>query len=212
MVHGAGGTARHWGYQLSGLKEFARTLALDLPGHGRSPGPPPPTIASAAEQVLQWTDALRLPQVVLMGHSMGGAITQWLALNAPERVLGLILVGTGARLRVAPTILDGIWQDFAETTRMITALSYRPAAPSAIIAQALAELRTVPPAVLHNDYAACDTWDALTRVSEIMAPTLILVGDQDRLTPPKYSQWLHDHIAGSQLVVIPDAGHMVMLE
>ncbi|MBA3944705.1 MAG: alpha/beta hydrolase [Herpetosiphonaceae bacterium] len=212
MVHGAGGTARHWGYQLSGLKESASALALDLPGHGRSPGPPPRTISDAGKLLLQWMDALHLPQAVLMGHSMGGAIVQWLALNAPERLLGLILVATGARLRVAPTILEGISQDFAATTQLITQLSYRPATPPAIIAQAVAELRTMPPAVLHNDYAACDAWDAMTRVSAITVPTLILVGEQDRMTPLKYSQWLHERIAGSQLVIIPAAGHMVMVE
>ena len=68
------------------------------------------------------------------------------------------------------------------------------------------------PQVIHDDFLACDAFDRRADVSRIATPTLILCGDADRMTPVKFSQFLHKQIAGSQLIVVPGAGHMVMLE
>jgi pimeloyl-ACP methyl ester carboxylesterase len=70
----------------------------------------------------------------------------------------------------------------------------------------------VAPQVIHDDFAACDAFDRRADVSRIALPALILCGDADRMTPVKFSQLLHGQIAGSQLVIVPGAGHMVMLE
>lgn len=211
-VHGAGGTHRHWGYQLAGLHDVARVIAFDLPGHGRSSGPPHTTIAEGVGRMLALMDALGVEQAVVMGHSMGGGIAQWLAINAPERVRGLVLVGTGARLRVVSQILEGIERNFAATTELITHWAYRPDAPPAVLEPALAELRATVPGVLHSDYAACNVFDVMHDLGHIAVPTLIVVGEEDQLTPLKYSQWLHAALPRSELAVIPAAGHMVMVE
>ena len=73
-------------------------------------------------------------------------------------------------------------------------------------------LREVDPRTLRADFLACDVFDRRADVSRIALPTLILCGDADRMTPVKFSQYLHEQIAGSQLIVVPGAGHMVMLE
>ncbi len=70
----------------------------------------------------------------------------------------------------------------------------------------------MPAEVLRDDFRACDAFDRRSDVAAIAAPTLILCGDADRMTPAKYSQFLRDEIRNSQLVIVPDAGHMVMLE
>jgi pimeloyl-ACP methyl ester carboxylesterase len=66
--------------------------------------------------------------------------------------------------------------------------------------------------MLYRDLSACNIFDVMPRLSEIHLPTLIICGDEDRLTPVKYSQYLHSHIAGSTLCILPDAGHYVFRE
>jgi pimeloyl-ACP methyl ester carboxylesterase len=70
----------------------------------------------------------------------------------------------------------------------------------------------VGPGVLRGDFLACDRFDVMGRLGEVRLPTLVICGEEDQLTPPKYSQFLVDHIQGARLVTIPEAGHMVMLE
>ncbi len=211
LIHGAGGNAMHWPAELRRLPG-GTVYALDLPGHGKSGGAGRTEVGAYAEVVCAFADALDLPPFVLAGHSMGGAIAMECALRYPNRLAGLILVGTGARLRVAPQILDGILADFAGATELLTAWTHGEATAPNLRRLYLRRLREVDPQVLHGDFAACDAFDRRADVSRITAPTLILCGDADRMTPVKYSQYLHEQIAGSQLTVIPDAGHMVMLE
>ncbi len=111
LVHGAGGSHLHWGAAVRNLHN-ANVYALDLPGHGRSEGPGHGTIADYAAFVVAFMDALDIQQAVIAGHSMGGATALTAALNHPQRVAGLLLVGTGARLRVLPRILEGTMNDF----------------------------------------------------------------------------------------------------
>src|SRR5262249_50983979 len=106
LVHGAGGRGEVWGPQLADLSDVARVIAVDLPGHGGTGGAGCRRIDDYATWVVGLLDALALDRVVLGGHSMGGAISQTIARARPERLRGLVLVGTGARLRVAPRILE----------------------------------------------------------------------------------------------------------
>src|SRR5512139_1972635 len=104
LIHGAGESHLVWPF---GLRRLPGTIvyAIDLPGHGKSAGPGRITIADYAEWLVSWLDTRRVPAAVLIGHSMGGAIAQWLALTCPDRTAALVLVATGAKLRVAPQLL-----------------------------------------------------------------------------------------------------------
>ena len=124
LIHGAGGTHMHWPGELRRLPTTT-VYALDLPGHGQSGGAGCTTITEYAQAVAAWADALGLPRFILAGHSMGGAIAQMVALRQPQRLAGLILVGTGARLAVSPAILDGLGRDYAATARLIAEWAYR---------------------------------------------------------------------------------------
>jgi len=143
---------------------------------------------------------------------MGGAIVQTLALTHPEVMKGIVLVGTGARLKVFPMILEGIRNNFEETVRKIVPFTLSPKAPSELIERGINEMLRCRPEVLDGDFLACDRFDIMKEVERINLPTLILCGDDDQLTPVKYSQLLHSRIKGSKMEVLPDAGHMVMME
>ena len=211
FLHGAGGLHRHWLYQVRDLPHLP-SYALDLPGHGESDGPGRSTVAAYAGWLIAFLDAAGLGQAILVGHSMGGAIALQVALQHPDRVAGLGLVGTGARLRVAPALLEMLQQDFQCALPLMSEWAYGPDASPEMVRQGRQQLAATPPEVLYDDFLACDAFQVMDRLQEITAPTLVLCGTQDRMTPVKYSTYLADNIRGARLHLVEGAGHMVMLE
>jgi pimeloyl-ACP methyl ester carboxylesterase len=212
FIHGAGGGQYSWSYQKAFFEKRFYPVIIELPGHGASEGEGEEEIGRCAEQVYSFLKAVGLSKVFLVGHSMGGAITQTLALKHAEVIKGIILVGTGARLRVFPMILDGIRSDFGETVRKITQFAYSRNTPLEVIDRGVADMMRCRPEVLYGDFLACDRFDIMAELDKITVPTLIMCGDEDQLTPVKYSQYLLQHIKGSRLEILPEAGHMVMME
>jgi pimeloyl-ACP methyl ester carboxylesterase len=143
---------------------------------------------------------------------MGGAVAQTAALGFPERVQGLVLIGTGSRLRVLQNILDGTLTDYAATVELICQYAYSENAPAELVRTGLTQMMRVPAQVVHDDFAACNAFETTERLAEIRCPTLVVCGTEDRLTPPKYSAFLVERIAGARLVLVDGAGHMVMIE
>jgi pimeloyl-ACP methyl ester carboxylesterase len=212
FVHGAGGTHAHWRFQLRELAVRWNALAVDLPGHGESQGDGCASIPEYRDILRDVLNALSFTRAVLVGHSMGGGIAQSFALTYPDRIAALVLVGTGARLRVHPEIFAAIQRDTAEAGRLISGWAYSSAAMAATVALAAEAFARTRASVLEGDFRACDCFDLMGEIPEIRTPTLIVCGEDDRLTPVKYARFLHENIPGSALAVIPGAGHMVMLE
>jgi pimeloyl-ACP methyl ester carboxylesterase len=212
FVHGAGGRGEVWLPQLAGLADVARLVAVDLPGHGGSEGRGCRSVDDYAAWLLALLAALGLERVVLVGHSMGGAIAQTVALAQPERLDGLVLVGTGARLRVLPRILELLRDDPPRGASLIASLAYSPrTAPGAVI-EAERALAATPALVTLGDFGACDRFDVMAKLGGVRVPTLVVVGRDDRLTPPKYAGWLAATIPGARLVEVEAAGHFPQLE
>ncbi len=192
-----------------------RIFAVDLPGHGKSEGIGHHSIDDYVREIIGFIKALKLSAAVLAGHSMGGAIALKAAIRFPKRVLGLCLVGSGARLEVAPAILQSASDPstFAAAVRLLTDYSFSPqAAPQLkeLGAQRLGETR---PSVLYGDLLACDAYNVTDQqLSKVSAPTWILCGALDKMVPLKNSEFLQDRMPGAKLTVVPNAGHMLMLE
>jgi pimeloyl-ACP methyl ester carboxylesterase len=211
FVHGAGGDHTIWGEQLRELAPNFSVAALDLNGHGRSPAREGEGFQTYTEDVLAVLEALAMPTVVV-GHSMGGAIALMVALQRPKNLVGLGLVGTGAKLRVHPQILELCQTDFERAIDFIVQWAFAEQSPPELRERACAQMRRNGAQALLRDFSSCNTFDVMARLSEIALPTLILCGRDDKLTPVKYSEYLQQNIPTAQLKIIEGAGHMVMLE
>jgi pimeloyl-ACP methyl ester carboxylesterase len=212
FIHGAGGRQLTWIYQKGFFEKRFNPIIIELPGHGESGGEGEEEIGRYAEHVHLFAARLGLAKAFWVGHSMGGAIVQTLALTHPEFIKGIVLVGTGAKLRVLPMVLNGIRNHFEETVQKITGFAYSRKASPEFIEQGIKLLLGCRPEVLYGDFLACDRFDMRKDVERINLPTLVICGDEDELTPVTYSEFLHRRIRGSALEIIPHAGHMVMME
>lgn len=211
LVHGAGGDHTYWPAELRRLPGV-NVFALDLPGHGRSAGQGRTSVEDYADTIDLFVQETELEKASVAGHSMGGAIAQTLALRRLPWLASIVLVGTGARLRVHPLILEGIKTNFEAAIDTICQWQYGPAVSEQMSRRGRQQLLSVDPAVIHGDYIACNVFDVMDRVGNITLPTLIVAGSADKMTPPNYGQYLHDQISRSQLVEIKDGGHMMAIE
>jgi pimeloyl-ACP methyl ester carboxylesterase len=212
FVHGAGGNKIHWINQFDGLKGDFNVIVAELPGHGESSPQGANRVERYAEDIAAVIDSLAPAPPIVVGHSMGGAICQILALDFRDKVTGLVLIGTGCRLRVLSSILDGLLTNFDQTVSMINRYAFSKYTDEDIIQESSSEMAKTPPAVIHGDFLACNRFDLCERIREITQPTLILCGTDDQLTPVKYSQFLLERIPNATLSTFPRAGHMLMVE
>jgi pimeloyl-ACP methyl ester carboxylesterase len=221
FLHGAGMDHSVWALQ---AREFAchghNVAAVDLPGHGRSEGPPLPTIEALAD----WTLALvrRLGgKALLVGHSMGSLAALEAAARAPDEVAGLALVGTATKMPVHPSLLAAAAANHPDAVAMVSLWGLGPEATLGgceapglwMLGGAERLLMNAPPGVLGVDLAACNAYvNGLTAAARVTAPTLLVLGERDLMTPRASGEALGKAIAGARVVVVPGAGHMLMAE
>ncbi|MGM0651408.1 MAG: alpha/beta fold hydrolase [Bacillota bacterium] len=210
FCHGSGGRHHHWLYQLKGLKETTNPIAVDLPGHGRSEGKPADDITVYRSWLHQFIKVNKVESPVISGHSMGGAIALDYALQYPDDYLGLILVGSGGKLRVLPAFLEELKKGSVPDS--LSQYLYGPAASEELLEKGRKEVKDTAASTYYADLSACDKFDIMDKLDQIKKPVLIICGSEDRLTPIKYSRYLEKKLPESLLAVIEGAGHMVMLE
>jgi pimeloyl-ACP methyl ester carboxylesterase len=211
LIHGAGGSSQSWLPQLNCLDPMINACALDLPGHGDTKGPGKEHISDYADWVINFLESGPV-RPFLLGHSMGGAIAMTVALTRPDLIKGLILIGTGARLKVLPSIINGINKDFIPTVELIIKNAYAKGADPKTLAMGVELMAQTDPLVLWGDFMACDEFDVRKTINRLDLPSLILVGAEDKLTPVKYSHYLAQQIPNARIREFSRAGHMVSLE
>lgn len=212
FLHSAGATARLWEDEVAYFNAWYDTLALDLPGRGGTGGEGEKDAFVYGDFVAKAMKELDFAPAVIIGISMGGAVAQAMSLSHPELVEGLVLLGTGAKMPVAPAIFAGIEKDYDAFLDMSGMVAYGPDADREVIDRHRTVFSEVDPGVTFGDYTACNTFDSRGRLSEICVPTLIISGDKDNLMAMKFSTYLDQHIEDSDLQVFPGAGHFVMAE
>jgi pimeloyl-ACP methyl ester carboxylesterase len=207
FIHGAGGDGSLWGYVMKNLRGI-HSIALDLPGHGGSSGNPVERIELYADFLQEFLKILDIERCVLAGHSMGGAITLEMAVRKDSKLKGIVLVSTGAKLRVSPLVFHSLSNLESHIDEFVDFL-LKDEKLKALIRSSLLKAGAE---VLKTDFTACNGFDLMERISEIEIPALILCGDADFMTPLKYSEYMHEKIKNSRFVPFKGAGHMLMLE
>ncbi len=211
FIHGAGGNSQKWSKIMEDGMAGWNLVAIDLPGHGESTGQPLERIADYAGVVKEFAETVSLPRpVILVGQSMGGSISLQAALSYPQLVDGLVLLGSGARMPCNQQMLEQLAQGTFDTGFL--RISYGPDAPAELLESELKEINKVPQQYLYTDFNACNNYDVTEQLGSLALPVLILVGDKDKMTPVRISQFMEQNIPGSVLRIIPGAGHVLMLE
>ncbi|MBP1748884.1 MAG: putative hydrolase or acyltransferase of alpha/beta superfamily [Deltaproteobacteria bacterium] len=212
FIHGAGGSTLSWVFQKAYFEGTHTVILVDLPGHGISDSPSLGSISGCADALKNTFEDNAIASAFIVGHSMGGAVAMDFAMRYPALVRGIVLIGTGARLKVYPEILESVLKDKEKTARMIIDTAFSTAFPARLKEKAFTEYMKNDAKTIFNDFTACDGFNVMGRLNSVSVPALVICGTEDRFTPVKYSQYLSDSIPGAELVLIEGAGHMVMIE
>lgn len=222
FIHGAGLDHTCWQLQ---SRWFAwhgwSVLAVDLPGHGRSEGPPLESIAAMSAWIEGMLDATGSKTAALVGHSMGAVIALETAARLPERITRLALLGVSATMPVHPTLLTAAKDEPDRAYDMMTGWCFanaakiggNPAPGMWMTGGARALLGCGRDLALAADLAACNAWTtAATTAAAVKVPTLLVLGESDVMTPARKGQELAKLIARAHAVTLPGCGHMMMQE
>ena len=222
FIHGAGMDHSNW--QLP-ARSFAwhghSVLVPDLPGHGRSEGPPLGSIAAMARWLGLLLDAAGVRRAALVGHSMGGAIALEAAAAFGERISRIALLGTAASIPVHRDLLAAAREEPQRAYRMMTAWAHgaaaklggNPAPGLWMTGGTLALFARNRPGVLHTDLDACSAWTTGPDAArKLRCPALVMIAANDVMTSTRNGQELARLIAGSRTVVIDGSGHMLLAE
>lgn len=214
LIHGAGGSSASWPYQLRRLPGW-QVFAPDLPGHASSSllglkG----SLQAYADSLWEWADTLGLEQVALCGHSMGAAITLHMAHSAPQRTLGLVLLGAAAKFSVNPQLLEklSIPARQQDAVRNIVQWSFARRAHHALRVAYTRQLMSTPADVLYRDFKMCTEFDITASKPAWRDRTLVLSGAEDQMVPAHLSAALAAALPLAEEHTVAEAGHMLMLE
>ena len=209
-----------WSANVGAWTSSFRILRYDQRGHGGSEVPPGPySLELLGRDVLDVLDEVGVERASFCGLSLGGATGMWLAVNAPHRIERLVLACTSPRF--------GEPEQWLDRARIVRSEGLE-AIADAVLARWLtprfrsdhqteaAGLRAGLVRTPTEGYAACcealAAWDFRDRVGEIAAPTLVIAGADDPAVTPEQAALLADAIAGSKLVVLPEAAHLANIE
>lgn len=214
LAHGAGSNAHTWHRQLAHLEAAHSALAFDFPGHGRSGSTEGlPDLAAHVRCVVGIADALALRPFVYVGRALGGAVGLALALAHPERLRALVLVATPARFDIPQASLD-TWQavTMGRATQPFDMRLFAAGADMAVVRECFMEQVKTDPRVRYTDLLAGRGLDFTDRLASLRLPTLVVTGRDDHFCPPDKAEVVQRAIAGAQLAVIENAGHMLTSE
>jgi len=212
-VHGASDNHHAYDRILDALPERA-CYAIDLPGRAGTDGPPLKTVAEMEAFVSRFIESEVKGDYLLAGHSLGGGIALEHALASPsERLKGIVLLATGARLRVHPMILE-LFDRGEESNALppVPAGLYAEGVDPEIVEEGSKARMLTPVKTGGIDWRAADAFDRMQDLKGVRVPALIVTGAQDALTPPKYAQYLAAQIPKSELHLLEGAGHMLVVE
>jgi pimeloyl-ACP methyl ester carboxylesterase len=220
FIHGAGDSGAIWQRQLERFDGAHRTLAVDLPGHGsRLTEQALSTVEQIADDVVRQIEERDITAPILIGHSMGGATALMIALTKPRLARALVLAGSGARLRIQPHVIEAARNRAASappgqiSPRVIPLDEVTSAeAPTDARAWVQQHFGQSTAQATYADFLATNVFDVMGRLETILLPALVIAGEEDAWTPPKFQYYFADYLPSVRLVLLPRAGHYPFVE
>lgn len=213
LIHGAASSHLTWRPQFEYLGDIFHSIAIDLPGHGRSEAPDPSEISIVwyTEFVNRFLKAMGIEKTTLIGHSMGGAISIQFCLDYPDSISSLVLTSTGAKLGVSPALFSVLRSDFIKAMEMGFMTPKAMKMDQKLIQELRDDVKRLDPKIGVADFEACDNFDQRERIGGINKPTLVMGATKDPVHPKFWSEYLHEKIKGSKLKIL-EGDTMYMLE
>jgi 3-oxoadipate enol-lactonase len=211
FIHGAGGSSAVFLTALHRAARLRHSVAIDLPGHGRSTGETR-TFDDHVNAVGHAAAALCLGRSVLVGHSLGGLVALACALRFPDKVAGLLLVTTSARFLVSQRIFDEIDHRWPHWPDFLREVAHSPETADDVRRRSAGLAAGASQAQTRADFVACTEVDATARLGEVAAPATIVSGADDLLCPAKWGDTLEQGIPGAARVHLTRCGHFPMHE
>lgn len=225
FIHGAQNDHSVWGLQ---SRYFAHhgfnVLAVDLPGHGRTPGPALRTVEEMADWLLAVLAEAGVERAILIGHSMGSLIALEAAARAPGVVIGLAMVGSTYPMKVADALLETARTDEPTAIDMVniwshSSIAHKPSSPGpgfSVLGGARRLMQRMsainPDQLFYTDFSACNAYaSGEAAAAQVSCPVLFLFGTKDVMTPPRSTKLLTTALAQGKVVQV-DAGHQMMAE
>ncbi|MFO7171783.1 MAG: alpha/beta hydrolase [Bacillota bacterium] len=211
LLHGLAGSSGCWNAQLDSLGDHLYLVAVDLPGHGQSEGWGAADVGEYVEFLHRFLDALGLHQrVVVAGHSLGAAVALEFAARWPNRVSGVVVAGLGIRAAVDPEALAAVQR--GEPPGYFLERQVGPLAPGEVARQVRHDWYATRPEVRYADLIAWSRFDSLHVLPRVVAPALVVGGEEDPIAPPESVRALWVGIPRADLEILPGLGHMMMAE
>ena len=222
FIHGGEQDHSTWALQCRYFAYHGRNVLVpDLPGHGRTAGPPLGTIADLAGWIGELLLAAGIESTALAGHSMGSLIALEFAARHPQRVTRLALLGASAPMPVAPPLLDAAKTNSHSALDMINVWSHGNRAQIGgntapgiwMLGMNMRLMERQAPNVLYADFNACNSYaPAAAAIGKVKCPVLMVAGSRDQMTPLRATQALQELLPHAQTIVLEGAGHALMAE
>jgi 3-oxoadipate enol-lactonase len=219
FVHGFTTTSEFWKEQAEEFSKAYRVIRINLPGHGASPAPTSRSycLEDFVEDVNRVFRELSIEKAILVGLSMGGIVAQKFALKYRDLVKALVLVdttshGIGPDATADAFLAAADKRGLKKAVQDLSDISFSSSASPALLEWARREVIQTPEFVARAAVRSLNDADTRGSLSQIKVPTLVIAGEEDRVTPPQESEILAKGISDSTLSLIPGAGHFSMLE
>jgi pimeloyl-ACP methyl ester carboxylesterase len=222
FVHGAGQDHTIWVLPTRYFVRHGRNvLAVNLPGHGRSEGPPLASIEAVADWVIDVLDAAGIDKAAVVGHSMGSLVALETAARHPERIRAIALVGTSVPMPVSEELLDSAKNDDHAAVEMLTLWGHSRAAQLGgnatpgmwMIGGGQRLLERAAPGAIYADLMACNDYvNGIENAKQLACPALLILGGRDAMTPTQSAMAVAKAIPDSETVILERAGHALLSE